>query len=92
MTAADCPPWLTQLRYDVRRQLRAQRTTQSALAAHIGVTPQYMSQVLTGRVPGSPALLTRIAVAAGLSITVTAGDTEPVQLPRDARGRWLRRR
>jgi transcriptional regulator with XRE-family HTH domain len=81
-------PWLDQLRTEVRRRIRAQRSTQQALAAHLGITPKHMSQILNGKVSGSPEMLDRIAAAAGLRIAVVVGDGEPAELPPAAkRGR-----
>lgn len=72
------PLWLCQLRSEVLRRVRAQ---QAALAAHLGITPKHMSQVLTGTVNGNPELLTRIAEAVGVRIAIVIGESEPVPLP-----------
>lgn len=85
---SDCPPWLARLRTEVLRHIRAQGSTQAALAAHLGITEKHMSQVLTGRINGSPQLIDRIAAAVGLRIALVAGEGEPVALPPGAwRGR-----
>ncbi len=81
MTDAVSPPWLGRLRGEVLRHIRAQGSTQAALAAHLGITPKHMSQVLTGRVNGSPEMIDRIAGAVGLRIALVAGEGEPVTLP-----------
>jgi plasmid maintenance system antidote protein VapI len=73
-------PWLCQLRSEVRRRVRAQASTRGALAAYLGITPKHMSQVLTGKVNGSPELLDRIAEAVGLRIVIAVGG-ESVPLP-----------
>ena len=82
--------WLDQLRAEVLRRIKAQQSTQAALAAHLGITPKHMSQVLTGKVIGSPQMLDRIAAAVGLRITIAASGSEPVALPPDTRGRRRR--
>lgn len=80
--------WLDQLRAEVLRRIKAQRSTQAALAAHLGISPKHMSQVLTGKVVGTPQMLDRIAEAVGLRIAIVVGEAEPVELPRAAyRGR-----
>jgi transcriptional regulator with XRE-family HTH domain len=90
---AGSPPWLARLRAEVLRHIRAQGSTQAALAAHLGITPKHMSQVLTGKVNGSPQMIDRIAEAVGLRIALVAGEGEPVALPPGAwRGRPPRKR
>jgi transcriptional regulator with XRE-family HTH domain len=89
---SDCPPWLGRLRAEVLRHIRSQGSTQAALAAHLGITEKHMSQVLTGRINGSPGLIDRIAEAVGLRIALVAGEGEPVALPPGAwRGRPKRK-
>ena len=79
MTAArTVPAWLTQLRAAVLRHIAAERSSQAALAAHLGITPKHMSQMLTGRVAGSAEMLDRIAIV--------VGDREPAPLPPRAPG------
>jgi transcriptional regulator with XRE-family HTH domain len=90
--AADDAPWLRHLRAEVRARLAARRYTQASLAAHLGITPKHLNQILTGRVNGSPALLARVAEAVGLQIAVVVTDREPVPLAEDRRpqasGNW----
>jgi transcriptional regulator with XRE-family HTH domain len=74
-------PWLDQLAAEIRYRLRAQRTTQAALAAHAGITPKHLSQILTGAVNGSPEILDRVAAAMGLRIMIAVGDCEAAELP-----------
>lgn len=83
--------WLDQLSREIRRCLRAQRSTQQALAAHVGITPKHMSQVLTGKIAAKPELLERLAAAVGLRIVIAVGDREPVALALDTRGRRIKR-
>lgn len=86
------PQWLAQLRAEVERRVAAQHSTQAALAAHLGITPKHINQILRGKVNGSPELLDRIAAAVGLRIAVVIGDSEPVPLAGDKRpwasGNW----
>jgi transcriptional regulator with XRE-family HTH domain len=88
---SDSPAWLARLRTEVLRHIRAQGSTQAALAAHLGITEKHMSQVLTGRVNGSPRVIDRIAEAVGLRIALVAGEGEPVALPPSRRGRARRK-
>jgi transcriptional regulator with XRE-family HTH domain len=93
VTDAVSLPWLARLRGEVLRHIRAQGSTQAALAAHLGITEKHMSQVLTGRVNGSPEMIDRIAGAVGLRIALVAGEGDPVALPPGAwRGRPKRKR
>jgi transcriptional regulator with XRE-family HTH domain len=92
VTDAGSPPWLKHLRAEVRARVRARNGTQASLAAAIGITPKHLSQVLTGKVAGSPQLLDRIAGAVGLRIVIMATGRDPVPLTPDQRGRWSRSR
>jgi transcriptional regulator with XRE-family HTH domain len=92
LAAAGTAAWLDHLRRGVLTNIRAQKSTQAALAAHLGVSPKHMSQILTGKVNGSPEMLERIAEAAGLHIAVVVGENDPVPLPAAApRGRKPKR-
>ena len=86
-TAPDAP-WLCHLRAEVRGRLKARHATQASLAAHLGVTPKHLNQVLGGHVIGSPDLLARMAEAVGLGIAIVVTDREPVPLAEDKRP-WL---
>lgn len=88
MTEADAP-WLRHLRTEVRARLRARHVTQASLAAYLGVTPHHVTQVLTGKVTGSPDLLSRMAEAMGLRIAIVPTDREPASLAEDKRP-WMR--
>ena len=76
MNAKD-PPWLRELRNKVKARLRAQGATQAGLAWHLGITEKHVSQLLTGKVDGTPEMLDRLARSVGLRITLTEGDTKP---------------
>lgn len=80
------PDWLACLHAEVRARLREQHSTRIALAVRVGITPSHLSSVLTGRVAGSPQLLTAIAEAVGLRIVVALGDAVPPLPP----GKWKR--
>lgn len=82
----DGPAWLAEFRAEVVRRIQERRTTQAALAAHLGISAKHMSQVLTGQISPGPELVEAIATAMGLRITVVA-EGEPVPLGRDMRGR-----
>jgi len=84
---APVPPWLAQLRAEVERRIAAQHSTQAALAAHLGITPKHVNQILRGHVNGSPDMLDRIAAAVGLRIAIVVGEAEPVPLAGDKRPR-----
>lgn len=75
-------PWLRDLRNKVRARLRAQGSTQAGLAWHLGLSEKHVSQLLTGKVVGSPEMLDRIAAAAGLRIVVTDAEGPAPVLPR----------
>jgi transcriptional regulator with XRE-family HTH domain len=87
VTGTDAP-WLRSLRTEVRARLRARHVTQASLAAYLGVTPHHVNQVLTGKVTGSPDLLSRMAEAMGLRIAIVTAGREPVWLAGDKRP-WL---
>lgn len=74
--------WLRDLRCKVRARLRAQGATQAGLAWHLGISEKHVSQLLTGKVAGSPEMLERIAAAAGLRIALTDADGPVPVLPR----------
>jgi len=78
-------PWLRHLRSEVRARLQARHATQASLAAHLGITPKHLNQILGGHVNGSPALLARIAEAMGMQIAIVVTDREPVPLAEDQR-------
>jgi transcriptional regulator with XRE-family HTH domain len=82
VTAPPASPWLAALRAEVVLRLRAQHSTQAALADRVGITPKHMSQVLTGKSTPRPEVLDRIAAAVGLRIAVVIGEAEPEGLPR----------
>ena len=90
MNAKD-PPWLRDLRSKVKARLRAQGATQAGLAWHLGITEKHMSQLLTGKVDGTPEMIDRLARSVGLRITLTEGDAAP-SIPgrRTSRRRKLR--
>jgi transcriptional regulator with XRE-family HTH domain len=91
MTGSGAPPWLRQLRAEVLLRVKAQHSTQAALAARVGISRKHLSQVLSGRVKGSPELLDRIARAVGLRIAVVIAEDEPPALPPGAwAGRWAK--
>jgi transcriptional regulator with XRE-family HTH domain len=71
------PPWLRDLRNKVRARLRAQGATQAGLAWHLGITEKHVSQLLTGKVDGTPEMLDRLARSVGLRITLAEADTKP---------------
>ncbi|HEY5985982.1 MAG TPA: helix-turn-helix transcriptional regulator [Streptosporangiaceae bacterium] len=54
----------------VRKSLELDGATQADLAKHLGVSEKHISQVLTGRITGSPEFLARMAEACGLSLIV----------------------
>jgi DNA-binding transcriptional regulator YdaS (Cro superfamily) len=75
--------WVQQLRAEVRARLRDQRATQVGLAEQLGITPKHMSQMLTGKVAGSPEMLEAMARAVGLQIVILdAGNLVPPALAR----------
>jgi len=82
----DGPAWLLEFRSQVRARLKAQRSTQAALAAYLGISAKHMNQVLKGGVSPNPALLDKIATAVGLRIVVAA-DGDPVPLALNMAGR-----
>jgi transcriptional regulator with XRE-family HTH domain len=71
------PPWVRDLRNKVRARLRAQGATQAGLAWHLGITEKHVSQLLTGKVDGTPEMLDALARAVGLRITLAEGDAAP---------------
>jgi transcriptional regulator with XRE-family HTH domain len=83
--AAPDAPWLRHLRAEVRARLQARHVTQVSLAAHLGITPKHINQILAGKVVGSPDLLARMAEAVGMQITVVTTGREPVPLAADRR-------
>ena len=82
----DGAPWLRDLRAQVRARLRAQHSTQAALAGYLGMSPKHLSQFLNGSVTGTPGLHGRVAEAVGLAIVIADTGREPVPLARDQRG------
>lgn len=85
-------PWLDELRRLVPERLRAQKATREGLANHLGVTHQHVSQILNGHTDGSVDVLTRMAAAVGLSVTVQDSGQPPAPLPgRRPRGEGKRR-
>jgi transcriptional regulator with XRE-family HTH domain len=75
--ASPAPGWLACLRDEVRARVRAQGSTQAALAARVGITPSHLGRMLGGRAAGSPQLLTAIAEAVGLQIVIAIGASPP---------------
>ena len=75
-------PWLRDLRNKVRARLRAQGSTQAGLAWHLGLSEKHVSQLLTGKVVGSPEMLDRIAASVGLRIAVVDAEGPAPVLPR----------
>lgn len=73
--------WLADLRNKVRARLRAQGATQVGLAWHLGITEKHVSQLLTGKVVGSPEMLERIAASVGLRIALVDADGPVPVLP-----------
>ena len=71
------PPWLRDLRNKVKARLRAQGATQAGLAWHLGITEKHVSQLLTGKVDGTPEMLDRLARSVGLRITLADADSAP---------------
>jgi transcriptional regulator with XRE-family HTH domain len=71
------PPWLRDLRSKVKARLRAQGATQAGLAWHLGITEKHVSQLLTGKVDGTPEMLDRLARSVGLRITLADADSAP---------------
>jgi transcriptional regulator with XRE-family HTH domain len=84
MTDADVP-WLRHLRAEVRARLEARHATQASLAAHLGISPKHVNQILSGKVIGSPDLLARMAEAMGMQIAIVITDREPAELATDQR-------
>jgi transcriptional regulator with XRE-family HTH domain len=78
-------PWLRHLRAEVRSRLEARHVTQASLAAHLGISPKHLNQILSGKVTGSPDLLARMAEAMGMQIAIVVTDREPVPLAADQR-------
>lgn len=77
MTASrDGAAWLAGLRAGVARRLRGQRATQAALAAHVGITPKHLSQVLSGRASPGPELAGKIGSGRSI-VRLTDGRTDP---------------
>jgi transcriptional regulator with XRE-family HTH domain len=76
VTARETPPWLAELRQEIITRLRAQKSTQAALAAYVGITPKHVNQMLKGHISGTPEMLGAMAAAVGLRIT-TAETGEP---------------
>jgi transcriptional regulator with XRE-family HTH domain len=66
------PAWLDLLRDEVVIRLRLHGITQRQLAAHVGLSEKYLSQLLTGCATGSPYLIDKIARAMGLEIDVVS--------------------
>ena len=77
---------------DRRRLTYRPPFTQASLAGHLGITPKHVNQVLSGKIVGSPDLLTRMAEAVGLGIAIVVTGREPVPLAEDKRpwksGNW----
>jgi len=65
-----CPPWLLNLRREVKARLREQGATQAGLAWYLGITEKHVCEFLAGHVGGSPEMLDRIAAAVGLRIAI----------------------
>ncbi len=57
----------------IRAELKADGCTQKDLARYLGVSEKHVSQVLTGKAEGHLRLISRMAEAVGLTVTVMAG-------------------
>lgn len=79
------PEWVRELRREVRNRLKDHNSTQAALARYLNLSPKHVNQFLQGLVPGNPVLLTRIAAAVGLRITLSEARFRPVLAPRKPR-------
>lgn len=86
MNAQD-PEWVAELRREVRNRLKDHNSTQVALARYLNLSPKHVNKFLQGLIPGNPVLLTRIAAAVGLRITLSEAPFRPVLDTRKPRGR-----
>lgn len=86
MNAQD-PEWVAELRREVQDRLRDSNSTQVALAGYLNISPKHVNQFLRGLVTGNPVLLSRIAAAVGLRITLSEAPFRPVLDPRKPYGR-----
>jgi transcriptional regulator with XRE-family HTH domain len=78
-------PWLRHLKAEACARLEARHVTQASLAEHLGITAKHVSQVLSGKVTGSPGLLARMAEAMGMQIVIVITGREPAELAADQR-------
>lgn len=84
------PPWIQQLRDEVKWRMKAFGITQVALAEYTDISESYMSQILNGYNTGSAELLEKIAIAMGVRIVIqAAGPPDPgIMLSLDASDRY----
>jgi transcriptional regulator with XRE-family HTH domain len=66
---------LAAIKAAIKAELRADGCTQADLAAHLGLSQKHVSQILTGRVQGSHAVIEAMARAVGLSLRIVAGES-----------------
>ena len=73
------------LRLEIERYMRLEHTNQTELAKRLDMTPQYLSDVMTGRRARLPKSLASILAALNLELTVTHRDrdTSTLDLPAD---------
>jgi len=66
--------WLTEVKARIKVELRKDGCTQKDLAGYLGLTEKHVSQILTGKVQGSHAVIESMARAVGVSLTVGVPD------------------
>lgn len=73
------------LRRAIRRYLRGEHTSQAELAGRLGMSPQYLNDVLTGRRAKLPKSLTHVLEELNLELRVIprGADTPSAGLPSD---------
>lgn len=59
---------IEELKAAVRAELEADGASQADLARYLGVSQKHVSQVLSGKVTGSPRFLDAMAAAVGLDV------------------------
>lgn len=64
----------SKLRHEIERYMRREHTNQTELAKRLDMTPQYLSDVMTGRRAKLPKSLASILTALNLELTVTHRD------------------
>jgi len=67
-------PMNERIREAVRVELARRRSNQTRLAHQVGVTPQYISEIMSGRSGNVPTVWGRIFDELGLELTVTLKD------------------